>query len=139
MPAAKAIKSQGTLLYYSLGSPTSFTALGKITGIDGPGGGSTKIDQTDLDDTQFKRMLPGLIDAGDVSFDLNLNPADAGHAALIAAQKAGTLLEIKITPPSGSLSLYFDAYVTNFRQAAPADSKYTAKVSLTLDGGFNWA
>jgi hypothetical protein len=139
MPVAKAIKSQGTLLYYSLGSPTSFTAVGKIVGLDGPGGSSTKIDQTDLDDTQFKRMLPGLVDAGDVSFDLNFNPSDAGAAALIAAQKAGTLLEIKITPPSGSLSLYFDAYVTNFRTAAPADSKYTAKVALTLDGGYNWA
>lgn len=139
MAAAKAIKSQGTVLSYSVGSPTNYTALGKVMGIDGPGGDSTVIDQTDLDDTSFKRKLTGLVDEGDVSFDLNLNPADAGHAALKAAQEASTLLEFKLTPPSGSLSAYFSGYVRSMRLAAPADSKYTAKVAIVIDGGYAWA
>lgn len=139
MAAAKAIKAQGTVLSYSIGSPTSFTALGKVTGFDGPGGDATVIDHTDLDDTQVKRKMTGLVDQGDCSFDLNLAPSDSGHAALKAAHEASTILEFKITPPSGSLSCYFSGYVRSMRIAAPADGKYTAKVAVVLDGGYAWA
>lgn len=137
--ATKAIKSQGTIILYSVGSPTNFTALGKIMGFDGPGGDATVIDQTDLDDTSFKRKMTGLVDTGDLSFDINLAPSDAGHAALKSAQEAGSLIEIKITPPSGSLSCYFSGYVRSLRLGAPADSKYTAKVAIVIDGGYVWA
>lgn len=137
--AAKAVKTQGTVLSYSLGSPTSWVAFGKVTGFDGPGGASTVVEQSDLDDTTYKRKFTSLIDAGELQLDVNFDPAAASHAALKSAQEAGTQLEIKITPPSGSLSCYFNAYVSNLRIAAPADGKYTAKISLVLDGGYNWA
>lgn len=137
--ATKAIKSQGTILSYSVGSPTNYTALGKITGFDGPGGDATVIDQTDLDDTSFKRKMTGLIDSGDLAFDINLAPSDAGHAALKSAHEAGSLIEVKITPPSGSLSIYLSGYVRSLRMAAPADAKYTAKVAIVIDGGYVWA
>lgn len=137
----KAIRSQGTLLYYNVGgSPTAWTALGKVTGISGPNAQSDKIDQTDLDDVQYARMMPGLIEAGDISFELNLAPSDAGHAALKSAMEARTNIEVKITPPTGSLSLYIDsAYVTAFSIQAPSRQKFTANVTLSIDGGYRWA
>lgn len=139
--AEKAIRSQGTVLYYSIpGSPTSFVALGKVTGISGPNAQSEKIDQTDLDDTQYARMMAGLITGGDVSFELNLAPSDTGHAALKTAMEGRYAIEVKITPPTGSLSLYIDsAYVTALAIQAPSRQKWTANVTISLDGGYRWA
>ena len=58
--AEKAIRSQGTVLYYNVGgSPTAWTALGKVVGISGPNAQADEIDQTDLDDTQFHRKMAG--------------------------------------------------------------------------------
>lgn len=139
--AEKAIRSQGTVLYYNVGgSPTAWTALGKVVGISGPNAQADEIDQTDLDDTQFHRKMAGLVNAGDVSFELNLDPANAGHAALKAAMEARTNIEVKITPPSGSLSLYIDsAYVKQFQTQIPAKGKFTASVAIMIDGGYRWA
>lgn len=139
--AEKAIRSQGFVVSYNVGgSPTAWTTLGKVTGISGPNARSETIDQTDLDDVQYSRQMVGLINAGEITLDLNLDPANAGHAALKAAQEARTNIEIKITPPTGSLSLYIDsAYVSGFSLQAPARQKLTAQVTLLVDGNYRWA
>lgn len=136
----KAIRSQGTSLSYSIGSPTTFISLGNIVGFEGPGGSSTQIDTTDLSDTAYKTFMTGLIDAGDVTFDLNLDPGNASHAALKLAQEQGTSLEIKITPPAAgtALSLYFNAYVKQFRVSASQDNKYKASCAFMCNGAYNW-
>jgi hypothetical protein len=139
--AEKAIRSQGTVLYYNVGgSPTAWTALGKVMSFSGPNAQAEEIDQTDLDDTQYMRKMAGLVNAGDASFEINLDPANAGHAALKAALEARTNIEVKVTPPSGSLSLYFDsAYVKGFQVQVPAKGKWTANLSIMIDGGYRWA
>lgn len=139
--ATKAIRSQGTTLNKSDGgSPSSFTAIGNIVDFDGPGGDSTVIDQTDLDDVMYKRKLTGLIDAGSVTFKVNLDPDNVQHQALKSDQESKTLREWKIILSSGTAkNLVFFGYVQSFRINGPADDKVQASVSIVIDGGWSWA
>ena len=138
MPTPKAIKSQGTTVSYSLGSPSSYVQIGKVVDFAGPGGDSSVFDASDLDDTQYRRKLTGLIDAGALDLKLNFTPDDASHQALKLAQENQTLLEIKIVLPSGTLkTIKFDAYVKRLRIQGSADNKVVGDLSLEIDGA--WA
>lgn len=140
MPTPKGIKTQGTTLHYSIGSPTLFVKVGRVLDFDGPGGDSAVVDDTDLDDLEFRRKFPGLADAGQFNVRLGFDPDSASHEALRQAQAEGTILEIKVTLPRGTKkNLYFDAFVRSFRLAGPADARVGGSISLEIDGGWRWA
>lgn len=137
-----AIKSLGTTLHYNVGgSPTSFTLLGNVIDIPSVLDGSvTMIDSSDLDSVAAE-FIAGLVDEGNVSFTLKLNPDDTGHQALRDARYAGTKVEWKITlnDTAPKTTIIFNGYVTTFPVAIPFNDKVTVSVGVKVTGRAVWA
>ena len=100
------------------------TAIGQITGFNGPSGSAGVIDVTSLASTA-KEKLMGLRDEGQVTLDVLYDPATADaslHNALKEDRATRTLrkFEIALTDQASTVSTSlptfhsFDAYVTGY-------------------------
>ena len=73
--------SFGTLVAWDKAGGTSYSTIGQVTSdISGPGFSRGSIDVTNhADSDMFRQKMPGLIDAGQISFTVAFDPADATH------------------------------------------------------------
>jgi len=132
MPSA--IESQGVLLKYSVGSPTSFALIGNCTGFTGPGGSANVIDITNLN-SAAKEKLMGLADEGQFTLDLNYDPDNSSHIALRNARKSRTRCEFQITlTDTTNTVLTFFGYVLGFALTGAVDQQIKASVTIEIDG-----
>lgn len=95
------IDSRAFTTYTSGGTatPVTWTQVKEIKGIKPSGSSVTKIDVTDLDSTA-KEYLPGLVDNGTFSCDVNILESDAGQAAVLAAFEGSEEKTYKIVTPA---------------------------------------
>lgn len=142
-----AIKSPGTVLKIGsgTGSPETFTAVGELTGFQGPSGSAPVLDVTNLASTAKEKAM-GLPDFGEFSFDMNLNYGDAGQTAMRAAHASSVKRNFKIEIPAGvanepagataspATTLSFSGYVTGFRLNGAVDSVLKASATITITG-----
>lgn len=136
---AKAIESQGVTLAVSVGSPTSFNNIGNIVDINGPGGQASVIDVSNLDSVAKEKLI-GLMDEGQVTLNLNLDPDNTTHQSLRSARQSRTRLEFKLTLTDTSPAIgTFFAYVLGFVHSIGVDQAVKASVTLEIDGLVNWA
>lgn len=82
---ATARKAMGTKLKRGDGgAPENFVDVGRMKNFTGPNRSSEQIDITDLGNTSgYAEYLAGLKDGGEFVLELNWDPADAQHAALL--------------------------------------------------------
>jgi len=121
------------------GSPESFTDIAQVVNLGGP---SLKLDPLDVTNhgstSGWREFIGGLLDAGEVTLELNYDPAEGTHDAttgLIADMTARTVRNFQLVfPDSGSTLWSFAALVTGFEIGAPVDGKLTASATLKLSG-----
>lgn len=137
MPSA--IKSQGTKLAYSIGSPTTFVDLGNIVDVDGIGGGSAAVIDTSNLDSVAKEKLPGLPDEGQATVKLNLDPGNAGHVAMRNARLNQTRLEFRVTlvDTAATKALFF-GYVLAVKVSVGVNKQVMADMTIEIDGLVTW-
>lgn len=129
-----AIQAQGTLLKLGAGSPPSYTTIAEINSFSGPGGSVSVIDVTDLS-SSAKEKLAGLNDNGQLSFECNLIPSNAQHAALREAKENGTVISVKLVfTDTGATEWTFNAIVTGFSVSGAVDGVVKASVTLEISG-----
>ncbi len=77
----KAFSTQGSQLYFpdTTTSPVVVDPIAQMTGFTGLGGKKTKIDITNYDSVNYKEYQGGLLDAGELSFDLIWDFTNANH------------------------------------------------------------
>lgn len=139
MPSS-AISAYGTLLQREtfFGS-TVYVTVAEVKSMTGP---SMKIDVIDVTTHSsaasgaWREKRPSLIDAGEVSFPINLVPASAGHKALIADFTGRVLTNYKIIFPDPGLTfwLFPNCFLTQFNAKAEVDGVLEAELTLTLSG-----
>lgn len=141
MPVTGALAAKGTLLKIGDGAtPTEvFTTIAEVVNITGPGLSMDPLDVTSHSSTAgWKEFIGGLLDAGEVSFEINYIPTDATHdatAGLINDMENRTKRNFEVIfPDSGNTKWTIAALVTGFEPGAPVDGKLTASVSLKLSG-----
>jgi hypothetical protein len=99
---------------YSTTLEIGVTTVGEITSIGNVDVSVETIDVTTLSDT-FRQFIPGLADAGEVTFGGNFYPSDDGQAALQTAAFAKTESEFTITfPTTLGATWTFDGIITKF-------------------------
>lgn len=127
--------SQGTKLYISDGgSPTAFTAVGKVTNFSGPNSNLPTLDSSDLDSLAVERIA-GLLDEGNFTFELNSDAANVTtHATLETAHAAGTRLEFKLVLTSTSRTYVWFGYVTQFTPKGAVNQVIKASLGIAVDG-----
>jgi hypothetical protein len=126
------------------GGGGSYTTIAEVLDIDGPSMSADTIDTTHHSSASAARQhIISLIDAGEVSFEVNFLPQDATHdenSGLIYVfknrKKRGFQL---VFDPSGTpMTLTFVGSVTGFGPSAPVEGKLTASVTLKVDGMPTW-
>lgn len=135
------ISAFGTLLKIGDGgSPTeSFTTIAEVTSIGGPALSLDPIETTHHASTGgWREFIGGLLDGGEVSFDINYDPVGATHDAstgLIADMVARTVRNFQLVfPDTGNTTWSFAALVTSFEPSEPVDDKLAASVTLKVSG-----
>lgn len=115
------------------GSPEVFTAVAEVTSITPPGMSRDAIDATHMESPdKFREFIAGLIDGGEVSFDLNFVPGGASTTLLLAELEA---------PPGNKQVVFatgeifsFVGFCTGFEPEAPVDDKMTATATYKVTG-----
>lgn len=130
------VSSQGLTISIGNGaSPETFTAIANITGHDGPSRENPEIDVSDLN-ASAKEFLPGLVDNGELSLNLNFDPTATSHLALLSAQEARTVSNYRITWPGSSpaKTWTFPAFVKSFSTSSSVDAPLTGSATLRITG-----
>lgn len=140
--ATGALSSFGTLIKMGDGaSPEVFTTIAEVRDISGPSWALGTEEVTNHDSAGWREYIPTLLEAGEVSFDINFKgDATQGFAAgsVYAAMTGKVKKNFTITLPSGVGAtndvLSFAGYVTGFELAAPVEGVLSASLTIMITG-----
>lgn len=146
--ATGALSSFGTLLKIGNGAtPTeTFTTIAEVRDISGPSFAVGTEDVTNHDSSGWREHIPTIIEAGQVTFDVNFK-GDAtqgfGSGSLYDDMIGKKKRNFQIVLPSGVGASNdigsFAAYVTGFELAAPVEGVLSASITLQITGAVTWA
>lgn len=137
----QAVNAYGTLLKMGDGivppaTTEVFTTIAEVKDIDGPGFEASTNEATNHSSSGATReWLAGMLDAGEVSFDLNFLPGNATQNAttgLLSLYFARKVRNFQLVWPNGQCN--FKALVTGVEPSAPVDDVLTASVTLKVTG-----
>jgi len=116
------------------------TAVGNIISISGPNPSRDSIDISTMDSTaKFREFIPGMLDAGEVTFELNYDGTAAGTANDLQLLKTNSAQYWHITFPdhtteASKSDIYCQGFITALGHAIPFDDKVTQSVTVKLSG-----
>lgn len=109
-----------------------FVDIAQVVSITPP---EVKIDDVKverLDGDGVQKVLPGLIDVGEIKLKLNFDPADTAHTTLQNDAFARTIQQYKIVLPTG-YSCTLTGFISNFGiSEISADEVIQAEVTIKL-------
>jgi predicted secreted protein len=123
----------GTTWAISTDGGSTFTAVADVTNIDVL---NIKVDTIDVSShdsaDQWREFIGGMKDAGELSMDVNYDPAAHGT---IFSNAGGDPIPHKITlTDAGAAVVTFDAVISGLKAQAPYDDKLSATVTLKVSG-----
>ena len=133
---ADAIKTLGVVLSMSqeAGSPQNFITLGNVTDMAGPGRDRNIIMTSNLSSVAATKMA-GLIDEGDFTFTINLDPSTSSHQQIVQAFEDGLQREFKyVLTDSGAAEVHFNGIVKSMPFNLPFDDKVTSAIGVAVTG-----
>ncbi|MFJ2707854.1 phage tail tube protein [Streptomyces sp. NPDC087428] len=125
----------GTVLKRGDGEePEVFTAIANLTNVDDGGRTRTTIDVTAHDSpNQYMEFVGGLIDPGEVTVDINYDPAV--HDVLEADLEDTDPRNYQIVfPDTAETTFSFAAVMTGFSKSAPYDDKLSGSLTFKVSG-----
>lgn len=131
-----AVSSNGTVLKIGDGTtPTEvFTAIAEIKDIKGP---SSSVGTEDVthQGSAAAEFVPTVLDNGEVSFDINLDPTSTTHADLYDDMESKTKRNFQlIMTDSGATQYAFAAYITKFERDMKVKGSLGASITLKITG-----
>ena len=132
------LHGHGTVLTVNDG--TSTTTVGNIISITGPNQARDPIDISTMDSTsKFREFIPGMLDAGEFTVEINYDGTAAGTANALNIQKTATAHTWTITlddAGAGETNSYWacSGFVTALGHAIPFDDKVTQSLTIKCTG-----
>lgn len=113
-----------------------FTSVAEVMSVNV---GGLKLDTTEAthmeSPSKWREFIATVKDAGEVTFEINFQPALAGHQGLTTDLKNQTLRNFQVVfPDTGVTTWSFAAFITNFAPQMQFDGKITASVGLKITG-----
>jgi hypothetical protein len=141
-----AFESQGTQFFWgdtTAYSTASTNMVGDVKTFSGPSGSAGVIDITSLGSTAKEKMM-GLRDEGQITLELNLNPADPAQMKMKTDRANRTLKSwiIKLNDNSSDANrtrLKGEGYVTGLSISGGVDDVVKASVTIEISGGVSWS
>lgn len=129
---------------------TVWTAVAQIKDLSGP---EAEADQIEVShrDSRSRRYVAGMIDGGEVTFDIVFDPDHASHnpsttGSMYNLLETGDVNSFRITFPgvAGATSdaettATFDAFVSAFTIDSPMEDAISASITLKITGAIVWA
>jgi len=136
MAATNARSGFGALLKRGDGGGTEvFTTIGEVVNIGAIETGLDTVEATHMESpSAHKEWIPTLLDAKEISVELNYLPGDTQQNNLRSDMFNRTLRNFQCTIPGSAKVVSFAAYVTNLGPAFPHDGKMTQTLNLRPNG-----
>jgi predicted secreted protein len=136
--------AKGTLLKISdTASPAAYASMSQVKSISGPTTKPKIVDVTAHSTAGFwAAKLAVLIEAGDISFDVNFDKSDAtmSFTTGLWAQMVGLILTgIQMVFPNAAGTLTFQGYTGSHEFNAPVDNVLSAKMQIAITGAITAA
>lgn len=138
---SNAISGFGTLLKIGDGATPieNFTTIAEVGNISGP---ALRLETQDVTNHSspdgWREYVATLLDAGEVTFDLNFIPTDAtqGYATGLLKDMTNRVKRNfqLVFPNVGNTTWSFSAYVTGYNTSEPIDDALSASVTLRITG-----
>jgi hypothetical protein len=130
-----AFSSFGTLLKKGDGATTEvFATIAEVKDIKG-WSASVSTEETTHQGSVAAEFVAGVLDYGEVSFDLNFDPAGTTHDALYDDMVLKVRRNFKLVmTDTGGAEYAFGAFITKFELNAPVKGALTASVTLKISG-----
>ena len=133
--ATQAVSSHGTFLKVGDGAePEVFTTIAEVKDISGPDMTLNMEDATSHDSGGWREEIPTLLEAGDISFDINYT-GGATQSVLEQAQYNREVLNFQMVfPLETPVTKAFRGVVTSHSFNAPVEGILTASVTIRVSG-----
>lgn len=135
MAVSQATSGFGCLLKRGDGaSPEVFSTIAEVTGFSGPGEKLDMIECTHMESpNSYKEYIPSLLDAGEISFDINFLPAHTTQTGLRSDMTGRTKRNFQIIwSDTGTTTYSFAGYITSFQPSAKINDKLSASVTIKV-------
>ena len=139
MPASQAMIGYGSKFYIESAnspgdSPPHYNEIAEVFNITPPNEQTDDVDVTHNQSPNRRReFIPGLIDAGECSFEMNFVPGSASDMILLDLKTAGTVVNCKVLFPNAA-TWEFLAFVKGYEISMATEDKMTATVTLRVSG-----
>lgn len=112
-----------------------FAKVGCLKSLDAGFGTVDLVDVTNACDVdRYRKFIKGLIDTGEVSAELSLDPTDPDFAAFIDDFESADNGYYKIIFPNASAELEFGGIMQGLDMSIPFDAEMTYSVTLKMSG-----
>lgn len=112
------------------------TTVASVISISGPNGSGDGVQTTTLDTTgNFHTFRRGVVDPGEVTFELAYASTNTSHKKLGTLYKSGTAVTCSINDPSTASSAQsFSAFVTSLGRQIALSDMITQSVTMKVSG-----
>lgn len=120
--------------------PSNFTAIGNLINVGGPELTRDGLDISTMDSpNKFREFLPGMLDAGEITMEVNYDGTASGTADVLATKLTASNLTVTVrfgdhTTPSSESNWKSLGAITNLGNAIPFDDKVTQSITIKLSG-----
>lgn len=134
-----------SVLLSSTTHPTNGTAIGNIITIGGPELSRDPLDVSTMDSaSKAREFIPGMLDSGEVTIELNYDGTDGGTGDLLASylsSNVNTAIVIRFGDSAVATNeSHWDCLgaITALGNAIPFDDKVTQSVTIKLSGMYTY-
>jgi len=125
-------------------TPGTYTPIAAVRDVGGPNIQTDAVDFTSRDTSWWKEFIAGLIDGGEVEFDVLYDPDAATHGTtgigLMALALARTTKNWRITLSDATPTTWtFSGFIKNFKPKAPMKDAFTAAITVKVSGAITVA
>lgn len=114
-------------------NPQTWTNIANPHDFNAFNGVVSEVDKTNLQ-SSAKEFSPGLEDFGSMTFNMDLDPTDAGQIAMMAARATSASTYFKLTYPNASVVRVAQGFVKKFEETGSVDGVYKVAAEVRFSG-----
>lgn len=129
--------AQGCTISVDKTGSGTYTKLAQIESFDGPSNTVGSVETTNLDSTR-RTYRPGLPDGGEISFDLQFDPADTSHIYLRGLADAPATKSWQVSYPTATHATLdtFSGHLTEYKPSGGgSEDLLMASVTIKITSG----
>jgi hypothetical protein len=122
---------------FKMGNPSTLLAIGELTAVSLPNSQTAEVEATHFGSPSRRReYIAGLIDDGEGTFEMNLDPGSTTDAAIRTALTDGLSrpYEIQIPTTTGTWKVTGSCIVRGYERRVPIDDRMTAVLTVRFTG-----